>query len=962
MATTDTTPPIARDDTASVRVNGAAQAAGDVLANDTDAENSPLTVTTVNGQAGQVGVAIQGTYGSLVLNASGQYTYVLATSQPNVQAIAPGQTVTDVFHYTISDGFDHSVVSVVNQNLLTWSEAFDNAAWVKFWGGGPAPTVTADAALDPLGATKTADQVTLSGGYTGLFFAQPITGQVTFSLWVRLVSGDGHFDLSYFDGSTSQLQSFTATSAWQRVSFTFTGNGNKWDNIGFVHDETQTGTGTFQIWGAQLNPGAAPTDYLKTAGQPAQTTETTSQVVGADLTVSITGPQPPAAPVAVGDQAVVAVGGATQAAGDVLANDSASQPLTVTAVNGQAAGVGATVAGTYGSLVLGADGHYTYVLNSALATVKALAPGQTVTEVFQYTVSDGSNYTVSDTAVSGQNFLIPSEAFDDSHWTKFAASGAAPTVSANVALDPFGVSKTAEQITLSGAYKGVYFQEAISGQATFSMWVRLVNGDGHFSLSHYDGSTSDTKAFVATSAWQRVSITFDGASKNLENVAFVHDAGQTGTGTFQIWGAQLNPGPTPGDYVATTNHFDAAYATTTAPAVVTANLTVEVSGPDPASVTSNALTFAGASDGVVVNLSTHQWSHATKVLPLGDSITYGWTSQDYAVGQTNTEDGYRGPLWWEFAGDSSLINFVGPETSGDVWLPDQSHAGIPNYRSDQLADLLPGMLASNRPDAILFMAGTNDIFQETAPASHVADSIDRIIDTLTALSPSTHLYVATLLPIDQAQSWQPGDGAMVATVNAAIRDAVAKAVAAGANVSLVDMSSMTLGDLQDLNHPSAAGYAKLADIWYDAMLDQQPVNGGTPDGDAHAIASGVRTVVGSADNDLLIGSSAAETISGGAGADRIVGGGGNDRLTGGAGADQFVFSKLAGQAAITDFTRSLDHIELDGFGLTQFSQLSSRISQSAGSTVIDLTSFGAQTVITLTGYTGTLTSNDIWFG
>ncbi|TIU92188.1 MAG: hypothetical protein E5W04_36300, partial [Mesorhizobium sp.] len=46
-----------------------------------------------------------GTYGSVVITkATGAYTYTLANAQANVQALATGQTVTDNFTYTVSDG------------------------------------------------------------------------------------------------------------------------------------------------------------------------------------------------------------------------------------------------------------------------------------------------------------------------------------------------------------------------------------------------------------------------------------------------------------------------------------------------------------------------------------------------------------------------------------------------------------------------------------------------------------------------------------------------------------------------------------------------------------------------------------------------------------------------------------------------------------------------------------------
>jgi VCBS repeat-containing protein len=726
-----------------------------------------------------------------------------------------------------------------------------------------------------------------------------------------------------------------------------------------MHGGALSGTGVFQVWGAQLNPGSAPSDYLPTSGTATvvTTTTTTPVVVGSELDITVTKPGPPTA---LGDAAAVSVAGPTQASGNVLTNDHDPNglPLSVVAVNGQAAGVGATIVGQYGSLVLGANGQYQYVLASGQANVKALAPGQTATDVFSYTVSDGSAYPGTGSTITGQNFIIQSEAFDNPRWVRFGAIG---SVSANVAAGPLGGAATADQVTLNGGAGGIYYVTPASGQYTFSIWVKLVSGNGAFDLNYYDGVNGHPQKFVATSAWQRVNITFTASGSSSANVAFMHESSQTATGVFQVFGAQLNPGAAMGDYVATTGHIDTVFTPASGSQVAGAQLAVGVSGPDPAA--GAALSFAGGNQGVVVDLKSGVWSHALKVLPLGDSITYGWTALDYQQGQTNTENGYRGPLWRDFASQNMLVNFVGPNTSGDATLADQAHAGFPNYRSDQVAALVPGILAASQPDAILLMAGVNDIFQEVSPASHVAASVSAMIASASSASPSTHIYVATLMPINQALDAQAGDAAMVATVNQAIRSTVAQAAAAGLNVSLVDTSSMTLSDIADTVHPTAAGYSKLAQIWYQAILAQQPDSGGTPGGTAHAVSSAVTTATGSEDNDLLIASDRGSVLNGGGGADRLVAGRGSDTLTGGAGSDQFVFGAGDGHAVVADFSQTqADHIELDGFsGLTQFSQLNGHISVSAGSTIIDLSTFGSPTTITLSHFTGTLSASDVWF-
>ncbi|QTN26896.1 hypothetical protein HZ993_16490 [Rhodoferax sp. AJA081-3] len=44
------------------------------------------------------------TYGSLVLNSDGTYTYTLNNANPTVNALNVGQTLTDSYTYTLTDG------------------------------------------------------------------------------------------------------------------------------------------------------------------------------------------------------------------------------------------------------------------------------------------------------------------------------------------------------------------------------------------------------------------------------------------------------------------------------------------------------------------------------------------------------------------------------------------------------------------------------------------------------------------------------------------------------------------------------------------------------------------------------------------------------------------------------------------------------------------------------------------
>ena len=84
----------------------------------------------------------------------------------------------------------------------------------------------------------------------------------------------------------------------------------------------------------------------------------------------------------------------TAGALDLNTGGDASAVATVTEVNGSAANVGTDVAGTYGTLILNADGSYAYTANSAL---DALQVGDNPTDQFTFTATDNQSRSVTTT-------------------------------------------------------------------------------------------------------------------------------------------------------------------------------------------------------------------------------------------------------------------------------------------------------------------------------------------------------------------------------------------------------------------------------------------------------------------------------------------------------------------------------------------------------------------------------------
>jgi VCBS repeat-containing protein len=120
-----------------------------------------------------------------------------------------------------------------------------------------------------------------------------------------------------------------------------------------------------------------------------------------------TGDPPPAnvPPTAVDDAATVVEDTTLEATGNVLTNDGdgGDGPAALGVVTA------GTLAGSYGSLALAADGGWTYTLDNALAAVQALNTGDTLVDSFAYTVSDGADTAQATLAVTIEGVDEPTD-------------------------------------------------------------------------------------------------------------------------------------------------------------------------------------------------------------------------------------------------------------------------------------------------------------------------------------------------------------------------------------------------------------------------------------------------------------------------------------------------------------------------------------------------------------------------
>ena len=313
-----------------------------------------------------------------------------------------------------------------------------------------------------------------------------------------------------------------------------------------------------------------------------------------------------------------------------------------------------------------------------------------------------------------------------------------------------------------------------------------------------------------------------------------------------------------------------------------------------ATATADTLTYASSARAVQVDLGQNNqktfadatYSEPIKLLPLGDSITEGVMESDVS--------GYRDDLWSLLNQGGYSVDFVGNRTKG-IGNFDLDHAGIGGERIDQVESRVDGLVSSYQPDAILLMAGTNDINQGAGVAL-AASRMDSLMDRINAQQPNGQLFVAAIPPLSNASFNQEAQ-----QYNAQVEALVLQKQAQGQSVTFVDLSNqLSIADLEDGIHPTADGNRKLAEAWYEAL---QGVYAQPFAQVESALPAAVNQLIGSDFDDQLVGNSQDNLIRGGQG---------YDQLTGGTGADRFVLETGGDTDYITDFVIGEDYLVLSG--------------------------------------------------
>ncbi len=195
----------------------------------------------------------------------------------------------------------------------------------------------------------------------------------------------------------------------------------------------------------------------------------------------------------------------------------------------------------------------------------------------------------------------------------------------------------------------------------------------------------------------------------------------------------------------------------------------------------------------------------TRIMPLGDSITRGGGSS----GQT----GYRRPLYFMLENAHYDVKFTGSLVNGDPPDFDRDHEGHGSYRADQVRDYVYSWLTAHPADIVLLHIGINDIAGGNEDVNEVADILKNIDRWENDNATPVTVIVARIV-----LRWDGNDPETIA-FNDAVEAMVQQRIADGDNLIMVDMEHALNypDDLYDGVHPNDVGYAKMAQVWDDAL-------------------------------------------------------------------------------------------------------------------------------------------------
>lgn len=212
-------------------------------------------------------------------------------------------------------------------------------------------------------------------------------------------------------------------------------------------------------------------------------------------------------------------------------------------------------------------------------------------------------------------------------------------------------------------------------------------------------------------------------------------------------------------------------------------------------------------------LEQRQMLDATRIMPLGDSITQS----------SSPHSSYRYYLWNSLQNSGRTdIDFVGGERGVRDGQPgnqdfDQDHEGHAGWTTADVLANVRGWATTSQPDIVAIHLGTNDMRYGESVANALSN-LAQIIDVLRDVNPNVDILLAKIIPNDENPSG-------TAALDDAIPSLASDKDRTDSRVILVDQTAgfSLSSDTYDGLHPNDSGEQKMASKFFNAiapLIDQ----------------------------------------------------------------------------------------------------------------------------------------------
>ncbi|MCP4596116.1 VCBS domain-containing protein, partial [Neptuniibacter sp.] len=301
---------------------------------------------------------LSGSYGTLNIQSNGDYTYTLDNANIDVNALAAGESLDDIFTYTLQDAdgsVTHALITItvngVDEPVITITDSNDTA-------DGDITTqegVEISAASFTIEAADGLSLLTISG--TDITAAELLAASTT---PIAVTTARGTLTVTDYNDSTGEVQYNYISSSVTPIDHS---EGDAIDSISITVTDSnaRATTDTLEIL-IEDSASIAEADSNSIEEKPASNTVTGNAITDSEGADQLSYDTPSVVSgLAVGDTDADLVDAST---------------------------VGTELSGSYGTLNIQSNGDYTYTLDNANIDVNALAAGESLDDLFTYTLQD----------------------------------------------------------------------------------------------------------------------------------------------------------------------------------------------------------------------------------------------------------------------------------------------------------------------------------------------------------------------------------------------------------------------------------------------------------------------------------------------------------------------------------------------------------------------------------------------